>query len=136
MAGLIGAGLNNQAIAVRLGISIDTVKRHSSRIRQKLQLQSTTALACHFLGRAPLSFSDLHFLSTELSKTERHVALLLCAGATSKHIARAIEVSSRTVEKHRENILRKCAVHSSRELVAWIAAEYVKGGIADGLANP
>lgn len=136
VAGLIGAGLTNQAIAVRLQISIDTAKRHSSRIKQKLHLDSTAALACQSLVPASLSISDLHFLPTGISKTERRILLLLCGGSTSKHISRAIQTSTRTVDKHRENLLRKCALHSVRELVAWIASEYVKGGIAERPAKP
>jgi DNA-binding NarL/FixJ family response regulator len=136
VASLIGTGLTNRAIAEQLKISIDTAKRHSSRVKQKLRLDSTTALAFLSLIPASISITDLHFLPPGVSKTERRVLLLLCGGSTSKHIARAMPMSARTVDKHRESLLRKCEARSVRELVAWIASEYVKGGIAESAAKP
>lgn len=40
IAGLLSAGLSNQAIAEMLGISKNTVETHAKRIRAKLNIRS------------------------------------------------------------------------------------------------
>lgn len=133
MASLIGAGLSNRAIAARLRISLDTAKRHASRIKQKLQLHTTAGLACQpWLPALP----DLVFLPPSVSRAERRVLLCLCAGGTSKHIARELGLSARTVDQHRAQLLRKCGRRSTRELLAWVALAYVKGGIVPARTTP
>lgn len=135
MARLIAAGLSNRNIAATLHISLDTVKRHGSRVKAKLSLRSTAAIAClslpvHLIpGRAESS------LPATLTTTEHIILLQLCGGASSKHIARVTGASPRTVDKHRENLLRKCKVRSTRQLVALMALEYAKSGIVEARSN-
>ena len=60
----------------------------------------------------------------KLSPRERQVLAAVAEGTTNKVIARRLEITERTVEKHRGAAMRKLGVRSSAELVrAAIAAE-------------
>ncbi|NOX72058.1 MAG: PAS and helix-turn-helix domain-containing protein [Alphaproteobacteria bacterium] len=52
-----------------------------------------------------------------LSRRERQVAMLLCEGKTSKEIARDLDISPRTVESHRANMIGKLGARNSTDLV-------------------
>ncbi len=52
-----------------------------------------------------------------LTKREREVLDKLLAGGTNKQIARELAISPRTVEAHRQNVLRKLEVGSIKELM-------------------
>ncbi len=54
---------------------------------------------------------------TQLSRRERQVAMLLCEGKTSKEIARDLDISPRTVESHRANMIGKLGARNSTDLV-------------------
>lgn len=59
--------------------------------------------------------------AARLTSRERQVAQLLVGGKRSKEIAVALGISSRTVEGHRRQVLRKLEVGSAAELaVAWL----------------
>lgn len=51
-----------------------------------------------------------------LSKREQEVARLLADGLKASHIAEKLYISSRTVETHRENLLRKLDLTSSSQI--------------------
>ena len=53
-----------------------------------------------------------------LTRREREVLDHLLAGASSKAIARELNVSPRTVEEHRANIMRKMGVKTAAQLMA------------------
>ena len=53
-----------------------------------------------------------------LTQREREVFDSLLKGGTSKEIARELDVSHRTVEAHRQNLLRKLGLSSVKELLA------------------
>lgn len=52
-----------------------------------------------------------------LSEREREVLGLIVAGLTNKEIARALDLSPRTVETHRANVFEKLAVPSLAQLI-------------------
>ena len=52
-----------------------------------------------------------------LSGREREVVQLLAEGKSSKEIASQLELSVKTVETHRSNLMRKLGLHSVSELV-------------------
>jgi len=52
-----------------------------------------------------------------LTRREREVLDQLLDGKTSKQIAGDLDISPRTVEAHRQNLLRKMGVHSAKELL-------------------
>ncbi|MFT4715353.1 MAG: PAS domain S-box-containing protein [Paracoccaceae bacterium] len=58
---------------------------------------------------------------THLSRRERQVAMLLTDGKTSKEIARDLEISPRTVETHRANMMGKLNARNGTDLVARLA---------------
>jgi two-component system response regulator FixJ len=59
----------------------------------------------------------------QLSRRERQVLSLLTAGLANKEIAQRLEISPRTVEIHRGNMMTKLGAHHAADAVkAWIAA--------------
>lgn len=72
------------------------------------------------LGRTILSFADISetHSTVKLTPRERQVVMLLRKGNTSKEIARALEISPRTVEDYRARLLAKFEVKNVAELLA------------------
>jgi two-component system response regulator NreC len=54
-----------------------------------------------------------------LTEREQEVLTHLADGATNDEIARSLVISPKTVERHRENIMRKLNLHSRAELVRY-----------------
>ena len=54
-----------------------------------------------------------------LSTREKEVLKLICEGNFNKEIAYLLRISIRTVEHHRNNIMRKCGVHELASLVKY-----------------
>ncbi|MDI9850082.1 response regulator [Rhodoblastus sp. 17X3] len=54
-----------------------------------------------------------------LTERERDVLRLVILGKTSKVIASALDISVKTVENHRHNIMTKAGVASVAQLIAW-----------------
>jgi len=54
-----------------------------------------------------------------LTDREQEVLSLLAEGAANNHIADKLVISPKTVERHRENIMRKLNLHSRAELVRY-----------------
>lgn len=63
----------------------------------------------------------------ELSNREREVLQLIAEGMTTKQIASDLNVSSKTIETHRRNIMKKLNIHS--------IAELTKVAIQEGLTS-
>ncbi len=55
----------------------------------------------------------------DITPREREVLALLAEGASTEEIAAALVISPKTVERHRENIMRKLNLHSRAELVRY-----------------
>ncbi len=66
--------------------------------------------------------SDLRTRFEALTPRETEVYGEIVAGATSKEIARALEISPRTVEVHRQNLMTKMEAGSIAELVRMAVA--------------
>ena len=72
---------------------------------------------------AEISEKMINFMSTQsisenvLSNKETEVLGLIAKGLTTKEIAAKLFVSSRTIETHRANILKKLEVKNSAELI-------------------
>ena len=86
---------------------------------------------CHVVGRAvdrsrPFAravwmFEDIsrrRRVAGGLTPRERTVAQHLVTGATSKHIARILGLSPRTVEAHRGRLMKKLGAANQADLVA------------------
>ncbi|WP_428527062.1 LuxR C-terminal-related transcriptional regulator [Roseibium sp.] len=77
----------------------------------------------HPFAKAVWSFSDISEDRplADMSVRERQVATMLAEGLTSKEIARALDISHRTVEVHRARLMKKFNARNSLELIAHIA---------------
>jgi DNA-binding CsgD family transcriptional regulator len=122
-------GDSNKVIAAELGISVDTVRRHGARIKKKRAALTTSSIACQHLVTSLEEVLARFLADRLLTPAESRVVASLCRGLSSKEIARTLEISVRTVDKHREHILRKLNMHSTRELTSWIAQQCVDSGI-------
>ena len=54
-----------------------------------------------------------------LTGREREVLQKIAGGGTSKQLGRELNISSRTIEFHRANIMRKLGLHSQQELLRY-----------------
>jgi DNA-binding NarL/FixJ family response regulator len=68
-------------------------------------------------GRA-ISATEPPTLPT-LTAREREITQLLAEGKSSKEVASLLNLSTKTVETHRSNIMRKLSFHSIRDLVVY-----------------
>lgn len=58
-------------------------------------------------------------LRDRLTTREREIVQLLAEGSSSKQVATALGISTKTAETHRANIMRKLDIHSVSELVRY-----------------
>ncbi len=58
-----------------------------------------------------------HASFNTLTKREREVLTLLCDGKTNKEIAEVLFISARTVEHHRQTVMRKTGMRSIADLI-------------------
>ncbi|MCF3650858.1 response regulator [Synoicihabitans lomoniglobus] len=93
--------------------AIDTVMAGGMYFASNVQAES-----------GPVSGSSLPSASNAspsvLSARELEVAQLVAAGRSSKEIASDLDLSTRTVEKHRANIMEKLGVREVASLVRWV----------------
>ncbi|GAC1327101.1 MAG: hypothetical protein NVSMB17_00700 [Candidatus Dormibacteria bacterium] len=64
---------------------------------------------------------------TELTARELEIARMLVAGLSDAAIASQLEISTRTVSKHLENLRAKLGLHSRWQVADWIRAEGLSG---------
>jgi DNA-binding CsgD family transcriptional regulator len=62
-----------------------------------------------------------------LTPKEREVVQLIVEGKTIKETARALDVSPRTVETHRQHVMRKLGVSSVAALTKWAVRHRLTG---------
>ena len=75
------------------------------------------ALVADFLGR---SAQDNEKASLDgLTSREQEVLSLLAEGLSNDEIGESLQISKHTVARHRENLMRKLALHSRSELVKY-----------------
>jgi len=72
-----------------------------------------------FLGKDRSSMSNPRPALPELTPREREVIQLLAEGKSSKEVASVLNLSTKTAETHRSNIMRKLGLHSIRDLVLY-----------------
>lgn len=58
-------------------------------------------------------------LYKNLSKREKQVAVLICKGNTAKDTGILLNISHRTVEKHRMSLYRKTNIHDISTLIRY-----------------
>lgn len=64
-----------------------------------------------------------------LTERERQVLALVVAGKTNKAIAQELDISIKTVENHRHNLMMKAGATSIAQLIAWAATPVVDEGL-------
>jgi DNA-binding NarL/FixJ family response regulator len=64
----------------------------------------------------------------QLSEREQQILALIGQGQSSKHIARALDISVRTVETHRQSLHRKLDLDGQADLVRY-AVEHARGDL-------
>jgi two-component system, NarL family, response regulator NreC len=80
---------------------------------QRLARQSTTTQTS-----VPLEGDDLHLVGLDvLSLRERQVLELVAHGSNNQQIGAQLELSPKTIARHRERIMHKLNMHSRTELV-------------------
>jgi DNA-binding NarL/FixJ family response regulator len=72
---------------------------------------------------AELSSAPLAENRPGLTSRETEILDLVARGKRSKEIAAVLGISVRTVDKHRENVMRKLGVHDVAGLVRYAAAQ-------------
>lgn len=80
-----------------------------------------TACATELLltGRGPTDDSPANLPSDQLTSREREIVQLLAEGKTSKEVASTLNISAKTAETHRANIMKKMEFHSVGEIVRY-----------------
>jgi two-component system response regulator NreC len=85
----------------------------------------TTRLVRDYLNRAESGEQPL--LYNDLTPREREVLTLIAEGLSNQEIAERLVISVKTVDRHRENIMRKLNMHSRIDLVKYA----IKIGLID-----
>ena len=68
---------------------------------------------------SPRHGENLTSARERLTPREREILQLVAAGKASKHIAKMLDIKTKTVEAHRANIMSKLDLHSVSELVRY-----------------
>lgn len=81
---------------------------------QKYLCASVTAqVVCGYLQRPAAPVESISLQLANITEREREVLTRVALGQSNKHIARALDVSVKTVEKHRANLMRKLALRNA-----------------------
>lgn len=89
-----------------------------------------TRLVRDYLSRA--ESGDQPLLYDELTPREREVLILIAEGLSNLEIADRLVISVKTVDRHRENIMRKLNMHSRIDLVKYA----IRTGLIDLEESP
>jgi len=79
----------------------------------------TNSVMRTYMVRSMLGKTDKHKQGQELSKREIQIIKLLAEGFRYKEIGEQLNISSRTVESHKNNILEKLDLHTVVDLVKY-----------------
>jgi len=92
--------------------AVEQLRRH----RPFLTAKVTKMVLNDYLHDRPLR-AESDPGGARLTPREREVAQLLAEGKSNKQVATTLQISHRTVECHRNNLLRKLDLHSLTDLV-------------------
>ena len=94
--------------------AVEAVGRHLTFFTTKI----SEMLIDGYCGRIPFPTTDGSARS-RLTARQREIVQLLAEGKSSKEVAVALQISVKTAETHRANIMRRLEVHSVSELVRY-----------------
>jgi DNA-binding NarL/FixJ family response regulator len=121
---LITGGLHNKQIAARIHRSIKTVEKHCQNLHTKLSTHEVAGLTRHALelGLMDNSRNVARRLvgAKQLTPRELEILKLVAQGSGNKWIASELHRSIKTVDHHRENIMKKLGIHDVAGLT-WYA---------------
>jgi DNA-binding NarL/FixJ family response regulator len=75
--------------------------------------------------RNPASAQQPQLMRKALSAREREIVQLVAEGKSSKEVATVLNISVKTAETHRSNIMRKLEKHSVSEIVRWAVQNHM-----------
>ncbi len=118
---LIAKGLHNREIAARIHRSIKTVEKHRQNLHTKLSTHEVAgltrqALAMGLMDQLRGSARGLGKAAKQLTPRELEVLKLVAQGSGNKWIASELGRSIKTVDHHRENIMKKLGIHEVASL--------------------
>ena len=94
--------------------AVQTVSRHKNFFTNRVsQMVSDNQL------KGGLQAVDADSIGSRLTAREREIVQLLAEGKANKEVAGLLNISVKTVETHRTNIMRKLDLHSVSELVRY-----------------
>jgi DNA-binding NarL/FixJ family response regulator len=114
-AGAVGFLLKSDA-ARDLVAAVDALKRGRTYFTPKV---ASMVLDGYLKKRNGNGHEELSSDPDRLTPRERQVVQLLAEGKSSKEVAVALNLSVKTAETHRSNIMRKLGLHSVGELVLY-----------------
>jgi len=90
-----------------------------------------------FLGKGTNGGSNPASSLPELTPREQEVIQLLAEGKSSKEVACLLNLSTKTAETHRSNIMRKLGLHSIRDLVLYaVKNNIIQVQVPEGVPTP
>jgi DNA-binding NarL/FixJ family response regulator len=121
---LIAKGLHNRQIARKIHRSIKTVEKHRQSLHSKLSTHEVAGLTRHALAMGLTDCSSraqqrLNRRAKLLTPRELEVLKLVAEGSGNKWIASELHRSIKTVDHHRENIMRKLGIHEVAGLTSY-----------------
>ena len=81
----------------------------------------------HYIAPELVEAIDQGRQSAQLTARERQTLNMVISGKTNKEIGRMLNISPKTVDKHRTSLMRKLNVHSMAELLARALQEGLVG---------
>ena len=120
---LIAEGLHNRQIATRIHRSIKTVEKHRQNLHTKLSTHEVAGLTRYALAvglmRQARPVHALAKAANQLTRRELEILKLVAQGSGNKWIASELHRSIKTVDHHRENIMKKLGLHDVASLTRY-----------------
>lgn len=85
----------------------------------------------HHIAPSLLTLIEQGQQTEALTDRERQTLNMIISGKSNKEMARVLNISAKTVEKHRTSLMQKLDVHSVAELMA----RALRDGLIDGASN-
>lgn len=113
---LVAKGFHNRQIAARIHRSIKTVEKHRQHLHSKLSTHEVAgltrqALLMGLMDESKRSTTKLARDAKQLTPRELEVLKLVAQGSCNKWIASELRRSIKTIDHHRENIMKKLGIH-------------------------